>query len=437
MDLFAMQPGPAAPDVLSVSEFSRRLRGILEGTFPLVSVRGEISNLRSQASGHLYFTLKDPGSQLSAVLFRGDAQHIRCVPRDGMQVVATGAIGAYEPRGTYQLIVRQMEDHGLGRLQKAFEHLRQKLAAEGLFARARKRALPLVPLHIAIISSPSGAALQDFLRILHRRDWRGHVLLIPVRVQGETAASEITTALTLAQTLTPCPDVLVLARGGGSLEDLWPFNEEKIVRAICASPIPIISAVGHEIDFTLADFAADVRAETPSAAAELISSSRLACTERLARVAATFTREIHHRAEILSHRLGLLQAELARHEPRRRLESLWLRLDDLRSRLDMHAPRERLRLMHQQIEHLRNRLGKNITHWNQRATDRLASLHSRLFALGTEPTLRRGFAIVRDDAKKLVASANAIVPQKSFSIQFADGSAQVTSYTTQTVPQNK
>ncbi|MDR2862306.1 MAG: exodeoxyribonuclease VII large subunit [Puniceicoccales bacterium] len=439
----ALTPGGG---VLSIGEFTRRLKGIVEGIFSAVSVRGEISNLRRQTSGHVYFTLKDADSQLAAVLFRGDALRTRCPLRDGLQVVATGSVSVYEPRGSYQLVVRSIEEDGVGRLQQAFEHLKQKLAAEGLFDSAAKRPLPVLPRTLGIITSPTGAALQDFLRILRRRNWRGRVVVLPVRVQGAEAAPEIAAMLASANRMALF-DLLVLARGGGSLEDLWPFNEEIVVRAVRASAVPIISAVGHEIDFTLSDFAADVRAETPSAAAELITSGFLSFAERVDRAGAALQSILQHRHEILFRRLALLRAELEQHSPARRVESIWLRLDDLRNRLQAApqlrlgvvrhhllalksrlrtcAPGERARMARYQLSSLAERLDKAILQRSERAAERLAALEHRLKSVGVEATLRRGFTLVRDDAGKLVRSAGGVASGKSLHIRFVDGSAEV------------
>jgi exodeoxyribonuclease VII large subunit len=275
--------------VESVSDFTRRIKAVLESQVRPGWVRGEVSNLRVQASGHVYFSLKDAGAQLSAVMFRGDASRQDVKLRDGIQVLLYGEISVYEARGNYQLIVRAVIEDGVGRLQREFEALKQRLAAAGLFAAENKVALPAMPRTVGFITSPSGAAVQDFVRILIRRGWRGRVVVLPAKVQGEGAAAEMVEMLRLACNPAACGvafDLLVIGRGGGSLEDLWAFNEEALVRAVAACPLPIISAVGHEIDFTLCDFAADVRVETPSAAAELISSGFVAAGERAGRAKA-------------------------------------------------------------------------------------------------------------------------------------------------------
>src|SRR5579871_6168918 len=255
--------------VISVSDLNRAARGLLEGGFPLLWVEGEISNLARPASGHLYFSLKDSQAQVRCALFRNRNLLLRFKPADGMHVLVRGRVSLYEPRGDYQFIAEHMEEAGHGALQRAFEELKQKLTAEGLFDAARKRPLPAAPRSIGVITSPSGAALRDILSVIRRRYPLARVVLYPVPVQGEGSGAKIAAMLRTASERADA-EVLILARGGGSLEDLWAFNEENVARAIRASRIPVVSGVGHETDFTIADFAADLRAATPSAAAELI-----------------------------------------------------------------------------------------------------------------------------------------------------------------------
>src|SRR6202142_1029852 len=273
---------------LSVTEFTRRVKTVLVGGIEACWVRGALSNLRVQPSGHVYFSLKDAGAQLSAVMFRMQAARQAVKLRDGLQVVAHGDVGVYEARGQYQLVVRTIVADGVGALQREYEALKRRLSDEGLFAAERKKAIPQMPRTVGLVTSPTGAAAQDFMRILIRRGWRGRVVVLPSKVQGEGAADEMAGMLRLAETL-GIFDLIVIGRGGGSIEDLWAFNEEALVRAVAACTVPVISAVGHEIDFTLCDFAADVRAETPSAAAELVSSNYVACGERVSRVRETMT----------------------------------------------------------------------------------------------------------------------------------------------------
>jgi exodeoxyribonuclease VII large subunit len=283
--------------IYSVTELSREIKGMLEGKFPDVWVTGEVSNFRAAGSGHLYFTLKDASAQLRAVCFRNQARYLKFKPQDGISVIARGRLSVYEARGEYQLYVEYLEPAGLGALQLAFEQLKAKLAAEGLFDPARKKPLPVLPRTVGIVTSPSGAAIRDILRVLRRRFRNMNALLYPVKVQGEGAAEEIAAGIAYFNKLS-LADVLIVGRGGGSLEDLWAFNEEPVARAIAASKIPIISAVGHETDFTIADFVADLRAPTPSAAAELVVHRKQ-----------DFVSELDHRARRMTQVLRLKLSE--------------------------------------------------------------------------------------------------------------------------------
>jgi exodeoxyribonuclease VII large subunit len=269
-DLY-IAPQELAERVMSVGELTERIKGALETQFPLVWVSGEISNFSRPQSGHCYLTLKDERAQVRAVMWRTAASRVRFELEDGLQVICQGSLDVYLPRGSYQLVIRQIEPKGVGALELALRKLREKLAAEGLFATERKRPLPRFPRRVAFVTSPTGAAVRDFLEVLRRR-WRGvHVLIVPVRVQGDGAAQEIAAGIELVNRIHDPVDLIVVGRGGGSLEDLWCFNEEAVVRAIHASRLPVVSAVGHEIDVTLADLVADVRALTPSEAAERIA----------------------------------------------------------------------------------------------------------------------------------------------------------------------
>ena len=277
------------PHIYTVSALTREIRDRLETYFSLVWVSGEISNLRQPLSGHYYFTLKDAGAQLKAVLFKGTHQHMRTKPQEGKQFLCRGRLTVYEPRGEYQVVVDYLEPLGLGALAQAFEVLKTRLAAEGLFAPELKKSLPFLPKKIAVVTSPTGAAVRDFLRLVKQRYANVEVLIYPVKVQGDQAAGEITQALDELSAY-PGVDVIVLARGGGSLEDLWPFNEETVARAIQRCPVPVVSAVGHEVDFTIADFVADHRAPTPSAAVELVVPDKAELERRLTRLGVTLAR---------------------------------------------------------------------------------------------------------------------------------------------------
>jgi exodeoxyribonuclease VII large subunit len=255
--------------IYKVSEITRRIRSLLEGEFPAVWVEGEISNFKRHSSGHIYFTLKDESAQITAVFFARENQFLKFEPKDGLQVICIGRISVYEQRGQYQVYVQRMEPKGVGALQLAFEQLKEKLEKEGLFLPERKRAIPLYPKRIGIVTSPTGAAIQDMLKIFQKRLYGFHIFLYPTRVQGDGAGEEIRKAIGELNQFEPL-DVIIVGRGGGSLEDLWAFNEEVVARAIVASRIPVISAVGHEIDWTISDMVADLRAHTPTAAAEKV-----------------------------------------------------------------------------------------------------------------------------------------------------------------------
>jgi exodeoxyribonuclease VII large subunit len=408
----------------TVSAFTRRVKTVLEAGLRPGWVRGEVSNLRAQSSGHLYFSLKDAGAQLSCVLFRGDAVRQTVRLRDGQQVVAFGNISVYEARGQYQLVVRALVEDGVGKLQREFEALKQKLAGEGLFDPARKRPLPESPRVVGFITSPTGAAVHDFIRIMSRREWCGRLIVLPVRVQGAGAASEVAGMLELAGRLNLF-DVLVVGRGGGSLEDLWAFNEEVLVRAVAACPVPVISAVGHEIDFTLCDFAADVRAETPSGAAELISSRCAAWAERIRRAAERLTATMEDAHATARDRVGGLKARLRLLTPTNQLQQGWLRRDDLVNRL--HAALHRsVQARREELRAVREKLDRRSPEWRvQMDSHRLLGLWKRLQSASPASVLQRGFAIVRDEQGRPVMRRQSLQPAQAVTAEFADGSARL------------
>ncbi|MBA4137602.1 MAG: exodeoxyribonuclease VII large subunit [Opitutus sp.] len=406
--------------VQTVTEFTRRVRELLKGGLPAGWVRGEISNLRAQASGHFYFSLKDAGAQLSCVLFRGDAARQSTKLKDGLQVLVYGEVDVYEARGQYQLIVRAVVDHGLGRLQQQFEELKQRLAAEGLFDAGKKRPLPFAACRVGFITSPTGAAVQDFIRILRRREWRGRLVVLPAKVQGAGAAAEMAEMLRFAQELNIF-DLLVIGRGGGSIEDLWAFNEEVLVRAVAASRVPIISAVGHEIDYTLCDFAADIRAETPSGAAELISSQHLSCVERVLNAGSAIEDIAASRLVHASQQLDHARSRLRLLSPSALIEQNQLRVDDLTNRLASalrHATQER----REQLGAARARLSAASPERRvQQESHRLLALWKRLESASPQSVLKRGFALVRDEMGRPVARAKGVQSGQSLTTEFADG----------------
>ncbi|MFA5257321.1 MAG: exodeoxyribonuclease VII large subunit [Opitutales bacterium] len=407
-------------EVLSVSALTELLRELIEPEFAQVWVEGELSNFRRQDSGHCYFSLKDEGAQLPAVLFRQSARNVETPLRDGMKVAAFGRLSIYPPRGGYQLICQFILPAGQGALRERFEILKRKLEAEGLFEAARKKPLPALPRSVGIITSPTGAALRDFLSILSRRGWKGRVVVLPARVQGAEAAGEIA-AMTKLAAKSGLFDLLVLARGGGSLEDLWAFNEEVVARAVAACPLPTISAVGHETDFSLCDFAADRRAETPSAAAELISSLWLDAKDAV-RIAA---RDIEHvcsaRLERSRAKLDMLGARLGAAGPQRQIEHAWLRLDDCAGRLN-NTLRERLRAKDDRLEKLTRRMDAAAPHQRiNMARQKLEQLALRLESASPQSVLKRGFAIISRPGGGIVCDSAALRDAETVTLRMRDG----------------
>ena len=411
-------------EICSVSEFTRRVKTLLESSLRPGWVRGEVSNLRAQGSGHVYFSLKDAGAQLSAVLFRGDAQRQTVALRDGLQILVYGEVSVYEARGQYQLIVRAVVEDGVGRLQREFEALKRRLAEEGLFAPENKQPIPALPATVGFITSPTGAAVQDFIRILKRRDWRGRVVVLPANVQGPGAAAEMTALLGLAQKM-KIFDLLVIGRGGGSLEDLWAFNEEPLVRAVAGCEVPIISAVGHEIDFTLCDFAADARAETPSAAAELISSHFIACAQRAVVAGQAMQATVEDAAGRARERLDHARSRLRLLTPTAQVEQGYLRLDDFTNRLAA-AWRNALQLRRQELSEMRSRLAQHSPETRVREeSHRLLALWKRLQSVSPASVLNRGFVIMRDEQGLPVSRRAEVRPAQRLAAEFGDGTLPV------------
>ncbi|HLE40172.1 MAG TPA: exodeoxyribonuclease VII large subunit [Nitrospirota bacterium] len=332
--------------ILTVTQLTLRVKDLLEGTFPDVWVVGEISNLNAPRSGHIYFTLKDEQSQIRAVLFRSSQRFLKFTLQHGLQVICRGRVGVYEPRGEYQLVLEYIEPKGVGALQQAFEELKARLAKEGLFDLDRKKPLPLLPRRIGIITSPTGAAIRDMLRVIRRRHPKMEILIYPVAVQGATAAPEIIGAIHYFNK-EKSADVLIVGRGGGSLEDLWAFNEESVARAISASTIPIISAVGHETDYTVSDFVADLRAPTPSAAAEMVVRTEEGFREFIGSLESGLVRSIRRKIELF--RAALREKMRLLGDPGRRLEQYAQRVDELLGRLatgfGYHLRRDRALLL--------------------------------------------------------------------------------------------
>ncbi len=400
--------------VLTVSELNGSIRSLLENRFPFISVTGEISNLHKPYSGHLYFTLKDQNAQIKAVLFKTQQRYLTEPLKDGVHVVCRGRISVYEPRGEYQLIVDALDFHGAGALQLAFEQLKRKLATEGLFDEHLKRALPRLPRHITLITSPQGAAVHDFIRIATRRYPAIRIAVYPVAVQGEQAAADMIRALEDINSGL-ATDVIVLCRGGGSVEDLWSFNDEHLARAIRRSTVPVVSAVGHEIDFTIADFAADLRAPTPSGAAELLVPESVSlrtsvenCGARLRRTMQNQINRYEQRLILARHHLETVLHPLDKLMLRVDQMSLSLelslqstlagkrqRLDRAKFRLEQKNPVHQLTLHRQKLDGLHGRLvkaGISLIQTKQELFNRAAGV---LHAVSPLATLARGYSIVR------------------------------------------
>lgn len=388
--------------ILSVSRLTSLIRGVLEDNFEHVWVEGEVSNLAMPASGHLYFTLKDAGAQIRCVMFRASARALKFRPRDGMGLIVRGRITLYEQRGDYQLLVEYLEPQGIGALQLAFIQLKEKLAKEGLFAEERKRSIPSLPQRIGVVTSATGAAIHDILTVLNRRFANVEILLRPVKVQGEGAADDIVEAINDLNSYGDI-DVMIVGRGGGSLEDLWAFNEEKVARAIARSRIPVISAVGHEVDFTIADFVADLRAPTPSAAAELVVKSKEELASRVEFLRHRLLQRMHRTLAEAGGELESLSRALR--DPTMLLGHLAQRVDDLSVRLDRSiAGAIKYRII--AIESLKNNLKlRNPSLAVERTRELVRALNSR-----SEISMRRHLDRSREVAAVFMARLETLSP---------------------------
>lgn len=454
MDLFDFTPASrrkprAEPDggpIDSVTQLTRRIKSLLEDGIGAVWVEGEVSNHRKQASGHHYFTLKDAGAQLACVLFKGNAAGVGARLGDGVAVQVFGDVTVYEARGQYQMIVRQVRQAGVGALQARFEALKRRLMEEGLFEQDRKQPVPRFPLTVAIVTSPTGAALQDMLNILRRRAPWLRVLVYPVRVQGTGAAEEIAEAVRILgdePAGLPRIDTVVVARGGGSLEDLWAFNEEVVARAIAECPLPVISAVGHEIDFTIADFVADLRAPTPSAAAELLTPDGAELKAMLQQHRATLTRRVQQSMQTWRRELELMARGPLSRDSERVLLPLRQRVDDLAEEL-RSALADEFRIRRQQFQHLAHQLERarpDRVMAERRAAlalrrERLESrvraaltahrssaeqIRRQLQSLGPGSVLSRGFSYTLNASGKVVREAKELKPGEEFTTQLGKG----------------
>lgn len=441
-------PGhPAAREILTPSTLNRRVRDLLEDALPLVWLEGELSNIARPPSGHLYFTLKDSHAQVRCAMFRPKSTWLRFKPANGQQVLARARVGLYEPRGEYQLIVEHLEEAGEGALRREFERLKALLDAEGLFATQRKRVLPAMPRRIGVLTSPSGAAIRDVLDVLARRFPLVEVDVLPVPVQGDAAPAAII-AMLQAAGRAQRHDVLLLTRGGGSLEDLWAFNDEGVVRAIAASPLPVVAAIGHEIDVTLAELAADLRAATPSAAAELLVPDRAALQRLLERdrqrITTVMQRLLQSCNQQLDHRLTRLQAQRPDARLRRGREQLQtlstrlhrlrgqqqrqraVQLDTLAARLRQCHPAAALQAQRRQLDGLQQRLRADTARRLEQRAQLLAQLARGLNAVSPLATLQRGYAIMRrSDSGAIVRSASQVSRGDELRALLAEGEIDV------------
>jgi exodeoxyribonuclease VII large subunit len=446
-------PAQASPprQVYSVTRLNREVRVLLERGLGVIWVQGELSNFSQPSSGHWYFTLKDRDSQLRCAMYRSKNALLGGPPRPGTQLLARGHVSLYEAKGDYQLIVEHLEEAGVGALRREFERLKMRLQAQGLFAPERKRALPRFPRRVGVITSPSGAALRDILHILARRFPPAAVLVYPSAVQGAAAVPALVAALNTASARAEC-DVLILARGGGSLEDLWAFNDERVARAIHASVLPVVSGVGHEIDFTIADFVADARAPTPSAAAELVVPDGTACREVLERAERRLLSAARRELRAIDARIAALARRLQVSHPGTRLQQQAQRLDDLTLRLraagyggyercgrrlaEAHA-----RLLHRSPRHLlaersswHGELDRRLrAAWDtrqMRAAQRLALAQRALHTVSPLATLARGFAIVTRADGTLLTDAHGVASGEEIEARLARGTlrARVTGH---------
>ena len=441
-DDFREGAGQPPRHILTPSTLNRLVRGLLEDALPLVWIEGELSNVARPASGHLYFTLKDSAAQVRCAMFKPKSGWLRFKPTDGMHVLVRARVGLYEPRGEFQLVAEHMEPAGEGALQREFERLKAQLDAEGLFAQERKRPLPRFARRIGVITSATGAAIRDVLSVMARRWPLVEVDVLPVPVQGREAPPAIVAMLRKAAACGRY-DVLLLTRGGGSLEDLWAFNDEQVARAIHASAIPVVSAVGHEIDFSIADFVADLRAPTPSAAAELLVPDILALRRQLEqlqrRVAANHERRLQARIQRIDHLLVRLQAQrpqarLARDRDRlQRLHRQLLacrlaqvtrktvHLDRVYARLLAQHPRQRLAMLKQQLEQHVSHLRRMTLHKLERERLNLQQTARAMHAVSPLATLERGYAILFDAEGKVLRSAQGVAVDTPLKAKLADG----------------
>ncbi len=416
----ALSQGPILT-IFTVTELTSAIKAVLETNFRTLAIKGEISNFKLQSSGHLYFSMKDAGAQISAVLFRGNASQLARMPKDGDQVIAKGEISLYAPRGQYQLIIRELQFLGLGELLIKFHQLKEQLQARGWFQPERKKNLPKFPQRIGLVTSPTGAALSDMLHVLKRRFAGAHILVNPVRVQGEKAAPEIAAAIAEFNQHR-LADLLIVGRGGGSIEDLWAFNEEIVARAIFESKIPIISAVGHETDFTIADWVADVRAPTPSAAAEIAVAETSHLIKFLTEARQTTRqRTLQRISQEKGHLLALRHHPLFS-SPYRLLSQQIQQIDAARVSLELLKPSNRIRLAREKLTPLKERFEMTLRSSLREKKQRLYGLWEHLRSLDPNHLLKKGYSILFcEKESSIILSAKAMEPNQKIFALLHDG----------------
>ena len=402
------------PRIYTVSALTAKIKSLLEKEFDFVWIEGEISNFAHPSSGHYYMSLKDENAQIRAVMFKPQAHYLKFIPENGMKVIVRGRIGLYEPRGEYQIILDYIEPLGVGALAAAFEQVKKKLSLEGVFDEEKKRPIPFLSKRIAVITSPTGAAVRDFLRISYRRTPNLDVTIVPVRVQGDEAAADIVEALDIVNRELDV-DVIVLTRGGGSLEDLWPFNQEEIAYAIRHSTIPVVSAVGHEVDLTISDLAADLRAPTPSGAAELVVQEKENLEKNIKSLSSRLEMVLHSIIERIRDRVKYLSSRIR--DPRRNLADIWLRLDEIYNRLlktgkicindnlkylkavnetlVLNSPSHNITMLSQELAFHNRSLTQALKGYLDKKRGSIHSIKDRLDSLSPLSILQRGYSITR------------------------------------------
>jgi exodeoxyribonuclease VII large subunit len=427
--------------IYTVSTLSEEIKNLLEAHFDFVWVEGEISNFRSPLSGHFYMVLKDEKAQIRAVMFRPQTRYLKFMPQDGMKVIVRGRVAIYEPRGEYQVILDYMEPLGVGALALAFEQLKKKLAAQGIFDESIKKPLPFLPQRVAVITSPTGAAIRDFLKIIRRRFANLEITVVPVKVQGEGAAGEMVEALDLVNRELDV-DVIVLTRGGGSIEDLWAYNQEELALAIRASRIPVVSAVGHEIDITISDLAADLRAPTPSGAAELLVVEKETLKQQIMQLQVRLQSGLKTELASLQEKIRFLSRGLR--DPRKRLADSWLRLDDMESRLSrmmsfmmmdrkrslaageraliLHSPLKIVAGLKQKIEFQSRSMGMMVSRKLRDCRMDISMIEEKLKDMSPLSVLGRGYSITRKlPEKRVLRSSSQVNKGDKVSVKLAEG----------------